>query len=165
MRRLIESAAAEEELTALEESNRETVASNIMVPSDEHRNRKPISQLFLWLGASATVVPLLLTWTLLGLGLSAMAVVTVLMVGYLISGLLIATASLAGKRSGLSTAVISRAVFGFWGNTVPLVFVTIARLVLVAISIATLAYLMDGVDSRLPSMTDPLIWNLAVNAN
>ena len=159
--RLIESAAAEEELTALEESNRETVASNIMVPSDEHRNRKPISQLFLWLGASATVVPLLLTWTLLGLGLSAMAVVTVLIVGYLISGLLIATASLAGKRSGLSTAVISRAVFGFWGNTVPLVFVTIARLVLVAISIATLAYLMDGVDSRLPSMTDPLIWNLA----
>jgi len=158
--RLIESSAAEEELTALEVADPETTPSNILVPSNEHRNRKPLSQLFVWLGASATVVPLLLTWTLIGFGLSAVAIVTDLVVGYLVAGLLIATASLAGKRSGLATSVISRAVFGFWGNTVPMVFVTIARWVLSAITIAVFLFLMTGIDQRIPSF-DTSLWSFA----
>lgn len=150
--KLLHAASAEEELTALEDqdqSTKDTAPSNLVVPSDEHRNRKPISQLLVWLGASAVVVPLLFTLTLVGLGLSAQTIAVDLVVGYLVSGAIIATAGLAGKRSGLSTATISRAVFGVWGNSFPLTFVTISRLVITAIVLAVFVMFADGVSPRL----------------
>lgn len=149
--RLLTAAAAEEEATAIEDKDAvdETGPANLVVPGDEHRNRKPISQLLVWLGASAVLTPMLFSLVLFGLGLSAQSVIVDLTVGYLASGALIATAALAGKRSGLSTAVISRAVFGVWGNSFPLSLLTISRLILSAVILALLPVFVDGLFSQL----------------
>ena len=146
---LLAAAAAEEELTALEESEKKSVAtlvateSNVLIPSDEHRNRGPLSQLWVWLGASATIVPVLLVWLLISLGLNATAITVSLVGGYLVSGLLIAVAAIAGKRSGLSTATISRSVFGVWGNSIPLTFAFFVRVVVAAILVSVFTLLMN----------------------
>lgn len=146
---LLAAAAAEEELTALEESEKKSVAtliaaeSNVLIPSDEHRNRGPLSQLWVWLGASATIVPALLVWLLISLGLDVTAVTVALVAGYLISGTLIAASAIAGKRSGLSTATISRSVFGVWGNSIPLSVNFLIRIVIAAIIVSIFTFFMD----------------------
>lgn len=148
--RLLNAASAEEEATALEDDSEiETGPSNLVVPSDEHRNRQPVSQLLVWIGASAVVAPLLLALSLFGFGLSTQSIALDLSVGYLVAGALIATSSLAGKRSGLSTPVISRAVFGVWGNSFPLSFLTVARLILSAVILAVFLFFTDGLSARL----------------
>ena len=139
---LLASAAAEEELTALEENEHtkteksEESSANTLIPSDEHRNRKPISQLLVWLGVSATVLPISLTWLLITFGLNANAIIVDLVVGYLIAGVVISTASLAGKRSGLATSIVSRAIFGVWGNAIPGTVVFISRIAVAAFLLA-----------------------------
>jgi purine-cytosine permease-like protein len=146
---LLAAAAAEEELTALEESEKKSVAtlvateSNVLIPSDEHRNRGPLSQLLVWLGASATIVPVLLVWLLISLGLNATAITVSLVAGYLVSGLLIAVAAIAGKRSGLSTATISRSVFGVWGNSIPLTISFVSRVTVAAILVSIFTFFMN----------------------
>ncbi len=147
--KLLAAAAAEEELTALEESEKKSVAtlvateSNVLIPSDEHRNRGPLSQLLVWLGASATIVPVLLVWLLISLGLNATAITVSLVGGYLVSGLLIAVAAIAGKRSGLSTATISRSVFGVWGNSIPLTISFVSRVAVAAILVSIFTFFMN----------------------
>lgn len=159
--RLLGAASAEEEATALEDDTIiATGPSNLVVPGDEHRNRKPVSQLLVWVGASAVVVPLLLALTFFGFGLSTQSIALDLGIGYLVSGALIATASLAGKRSGLSTPIISRAVFGVWGNSLPLTFISISRLLLGTVIIATLLFFTDGLFNQLPSL-DTVLADLA----
>ena len=165
---LLAAAAAEEELTALEETESKhnqliPTESNVLIPSDEHRNRGPLSQLWAWLGVSATVVPVVLVWVLVGMGLSATAIALVLLVGYLASGTLISVAALAGKRSGLSTAIISRSVFGVWGNSIPLTVVFISRLVITAIILGAFTFLMNGVDARLPEFSNVLASIAGIN--
>jgi len=146
---LLAAAAAEEELTALEESEKKSLAtlvateSNVLIPSDENRNRGPLSQLWVWLGASATIVPVLLVWLLISLGLNATAITVSLVGGYLVSGLLIAVAAIAGKRSGLSTATISRSVFGVWGNSIPLAISFVSRVAVAAILVSIFTFFMN----------------------
>ena len=159
---LLSSAAAEEEMTALEELDNESnthpedevdATSNTLIPSDEHRNKKPVSQLLVWLGVSATIVPVLLTWLLITFGLSANAVVADLVAGYFVAGTVIATASLAGKRSGLSTSIVSRAVFGVWGNAIPGTLVFIVRATIAALLVAFTALVINGTDASIPNLT------------
>ncbi len=165
--RLLAAAAAEEELTALEEIESKALpiepSSNVLIPSDEHRNRGPLSQLWVWLGLSATVVPVLLVYTLIGFGLSATAIAIVLAIGYLGSGTLIAVAAISGKRSGLSTAIISRSVFGVWGNSIPLAIVFLSRLVVTAVILGTFTFLLNGVEARLPEFGTVLVNIAGVN--
>lgn len=165
--RLLAAAAAEEELTALEEIESKALpiepSSNVLIPSDEHRNRGPLSQLWVWLGLSATVVPVLLVYTLVGFGLSATAIAIVLAIGYLSSGTLIAVAAISGKRSGLSTAIISRSVFGVWGNSIPLAIVFLSRLVVTAVILGTFTFLLNGVEARLPEFGTLVVNNAGVN--
>ncbi len=160
---LLASAAAEEEMTALEELEninvtdsveQEEAAGNILIPSDEHRNRKPLSQILVWLGVSATVVPVLLTWLLITFGLSANAVIADLVAGYFVAGTVIATASLAGKRSGLPTSIVSRAVYGVWGNAIPGTLVFVVRATVAALLIAFTALLINGTDPSIPNLTE-----------
>jgi purine-cytosine permease-like protein len=157
---LLVRAAAEEELTALEDAKQGPVQfvgeSNVQIPTDEHRNRKPISQFAAWLGLSAVVIPALLAFTLLELHIEFNAVILDLGIGYLIAGSLVSIASLAGKRSGLSTGTISRAIFGVWGNSVPLSFMLISRLLITALAAASFGLLFDGFDKRLPAFSSVL---------
>ena len=165
--RLLAAAAAEEELTALEEKETKALpiepSSNVLIPSDEHRNRGPLSQLWVWLGLAATVVPVLLVYTLIGFGLNATAVAIVLAVGYLGSGTLISVAAIAGKRSGLSTAIISRSVFGVWGTSIPLAVVFISRLVITAVILGAFTFLMNGLEARLPEFSTVLASFAGIN--
>jgi len=159
---LLAAAAAEEELTALEETESKQgelpihAESNVLIPSDENRNRGPLSQIWLWLGVSATIVPVLLVWTLVGIGLNATAVAVVLAAGYLASGTLMAVAAIAGKRSGLSTSIISRSAFGVWGNSIPQTVTFIARIALTAIIISSFTFFRAGMDTTLPNFQDSL---------
>ena len=151
---LIRGAAPEEELTALEEKPKpvqQAKPKNVAVPSEATRTRKPISQLIVWVGASSTVVPMVLAWALLGFGLSGTAMLFDLAIGYLIAGALVSMAALAGKRSGLATPVISRAIFGVWGNSIPLAVNVISRTLLTAMMIGSFLILTNGTDSRLPA--------------
>ena len=167
--RLLAAAAAEEELTALEELESKPSAildrtdSNVLIPSDEHRNRGPASQLFVWLGLSATIVPILLVWALIGFGLDEIAVSGALATGYLVSAIFIGVGAIAGKRSGLSTSIISRSVFGVWGNSIPLTVSLISRVAVTAIMIATFAFLMNGSNANLPSFSNSLTSLAGVN--
>jgi purine-cytosine permease-like protein len=156
---LLASAAAEEELTALEDSesisaaaSSEDASQNTIIPSDEHRNRKPLSQLLVWLGVSSTIVPMILTWLLISFGLSATAIVADLALGYFVAGVVIATASLAGKRSGLSTSIVTRAVFGVWGNAIPGTIVYVVRVVVAGLLLAFTGVLMNGTETGLPDL-------------
>ena len=166
---LLAAAAAEEELTALEETESKQSElpihseSNVLIPSDEHRNRGPLSQIWLWLGVSATIVPVLLVWTLIGMGLNVTAVAVVLAAGYLASGTLMAVAAIAGKRSGLSTSIISRSAFGVWGNSIPQTVTFIARIALTAIIIASFTLFRSGLDTKLPNFKDSLANVAGVN--
>jgi hypothetical protein len=157
---LLVRAAAEEELTALEDakqvSAKTSAESNVQVPTDENRDRKPASQFAAWLGLSAVAIPALLAWTLLQLNIEFNAVILDLAIGYLIAGSLVSIAALAGKRSGLSTGTISRAIFGVWGNSVPLSFVLISRLLITALAAASFGLLFDGFDDRLPAFSSVL---------
>lgn len=161
--KLLAAAAAEEELTALEELEIKPTAifdrsdSNVLIPSDEHRNRGPASQLFVWLGLSATIVPILLVWALIGFGLDEIAVLGALATGYLVSAIFIAVGAIAGKRSGLSTSIISRSVFGVWGNSIPLTVSLISRVAVTAIMLSTFAFLMNGSNANLPDFSNTLI--------
>ena len=156
---LLASAAAEEELTALEENEHtkaeksEESSANTLIPSDEHRNRKPISQLLVWLGVTATVLPISLTWLLITFGLSANAIVVDLVVGYLIAGLIISTASLAGKRSGLATSIVSRAIFGVWGNAIPGTVVFISRIAVASFLLAITVNISSAFELGLPDFS------------
>jgi purine-cytosine permease-like protein len=166
---LLAAAAAEEELTALEETESKQselsvpLESNVLIPSDEHRNRGPLSQIWAWLGVSATIVPVLLVWALVGMGLSATAVAVVLVAGYLASGTLIAVAAIAGKRSGFSTSIISRSAFGVWGNAIPQSFTFISRIALTAIIIASFTFFRNGLDDKLPNFQESLVNVAGVN--
>lgn len=155
--KLLAAAAAEEELTALEERESKTLliapSTNVLIPSDEHRNRGPLSQLWVWVGISATVIPIALVWALIGLGLNALAIALALSIGFLTSGILIAVAAISGKRSGLSTAIISRAVFGVWGNSIPLTVVYLSRVAITAVMLGGFTFLMNGAEARLPDFS------------
>ena len=146
---LIRGAAPEEELTALEEKPKpvqQVKPKNVAVPSEATRTRKPISQLIVWVGASSTVVPMVLAWALLGFGLSGITMLFDLTIGYLVAGALVSMAALAGKRSGLATPVISRAIFGVWGNSIPLAVHVISRALLTAMMIGSFLILTNGTD-------------------
>lgn len=155
---LLAAAAAEEELTALEEkqsdSGKESFESNVLIPSDENRNRGFGSQLLVWLGLSATLVPILLVFAMVSLGLSAPTISIVLSAGYLVSGALIALATLAGQRSGQSTGIIARAIFGVWGNSIPNSVMFISRVVIAALIFGTFSFLMNGVEARIPDFNN-----------
>ena len=165
---LLAAASAEEELTALEDlkekaSVPDEVSSNVTIPSDEHRDRKPLSQLFVWLGASATLVPIVLVAALIGFGLSATAILIDLLVGYLVAGVIIGAAALAGKRSGLSTSLISRAVFGVWGNSIPLTVLFVVRAAITALILSAFTFLLDGIEARLPEFDSVLVSVVGIN--
>lgn len=158
---LLAAASAEEELTALEDlkekpSAQEELPSNVTIPSDEHRDRKPLSQMFLWLGASATLLPIALVTALIGFGLSASAILIDLVVGYLLAGAITGMAALAGKRSGLPAAVISRAVFGVWGNSMPLTVLFFSRAAITALVLSAFTFLLNGLDNRIPAFDSVL---------
>jgi len=82
-------------------------------------NTKPIAQFWTWLAISTGVFPLGLGLILRNFNVTGVHALTAVVAGVLASGVLVSIGAVAGKRSGLSTLIVSRATFGVFGNLVP----------------------------------------------
>ena len=97
------------------------------VPKISRRSRAS-SQFWAWLGLGGSVLPLGLAWFVSKTEVSFSQAVVAIFLGALASGLVISVGSLAGKRSGLPTLLLSRAPFGVFANAAPASILTIIRL-------------------------------------
>jgi purine-cytosine permease-like protein len=72
-------------------------------------------------------LPLGLAWFVANIGISFSQAVLAIFLGALASALVISVGSLAGKRSGLPTLLLSRAAFGVYANAAPAAILTLVR--------------------------------------
>jgi NCS1 family nucleobase:cation symporter-1 len=117
---------------------------------DADRHGTPVGLFWIWFAANVSVLAVTYGGFLVifyGLNLWQAMVATV--VGVIVSFLLVGSVSLAGKRAGAPTLVLSRAPFGVAGNVLPTLvsYVTLVGFEIVSASLATLA--VQTVSSRL----------------
>ena len=83
---------------------------------------------WLWFATNSSVLSVAFGAALLSLGMSLRQAIVSALLGVAISFLPLGLGTLAGKRSGQPTMVVSRASFGLIGNVVPAVLAVIVRL-------------------------------------
>jgi NCS1 family nucleobase:cation symporter-1 len=118
----------------------ETHGIDAIPESDRHGS--PAGLFWIWFAANVSVLAVTYGGILVvfyGLNLWQAMVATV--VGVILSFLLVGSVSLAGKRAGAPTLVLSRAAFWVAGNALPTLvsYVTLVGFEIVAVSLATLA--------------------------
>ena len=104
---------------------------------------KPGSQFWAWFGISGSVVPVLLAALLAQLGFSFGQSAAAMFLGFVGSAVIISIGSLAGKRSGLPTSIISRAAFGVRGNLLVAIPLIMSRLFWVIAALVAAAVLAN----------------------
>ena len=104
---------------------------------------KPASQFWAWFGISGSVVPVLLAALLAQLGFSFGQSAAAMFLGFVGSAVIISVGSLAGKRSGLPTSLISRAAFGVRGNMLVAVPLIVSRVFWVVAALVAAAVLVN----------------------
>jgi len=142
---------AEEELTAIEEAFFEQQPAEVVIEEDPFvdfitqeepvveevalesapklsRRSRAISQFWAWLGFTGSVLPIIYASFLNGFDLSFAQLSLAVLLGLLASGAVISIGTLAGKRSGLPTLMLSRAAFGVHGNYLPGAILVLTRL-------------------------------------
>jgi purine-cytosine permease-like protein len=142
---------AEEELTAIEEAFFEQQPAEVVIEEDPFvdfitqdepvveevalesapklsRRSRAISQFWAWLGFTGSVLPIIYASFLNGFDLSFAQLSLAVVLGLLASGAVISIGTLAGKRSGLPTLMLSRAAFGVHGNYLPGAILVLTRL-------------------------------------
>ncbi|MCY7413746.1 MAG: cytosine permease, partial [Salinibacterium sp.] len=82
---------------------------------------------WLWFAANSSILSLALGATIFGLGVSLRQAIVAVLAGVALSFLPLGLATLAGKRSGQPTMVVSRATFGVMGNVVPAILALVTR--------------------------------------
>lgn len=96
-------------------------------PTDQRIGRA--SRLFwLWFAANSSVMSVAFGGALLSLGMSLRQAIVATLAGVAISFLPLGLGTLAGKRSGQPTMVVSRATFGLVGNVLPAILALVTRL-------------------------------------
>ena len=118
------------------------------------RRSSPVSQLFVWSSLTVGFASLMFGYLTVSLDLSALDKILALFGGLLISAAITATAAIAGKRSGLSTLVLSRAAFGVKGNLVAAIMQVLAKLTLGIALLFAVTALFDGVFVGAPVLTE-----------
>ena len=83
---------------------------------------------WLWFATNSSVLSVAFGAALLSLGMSLRQAIVSALLGVALSFLPLGLGTLAGKRSGQPTMVVSRASFGLIGNVVPAVLAVIVRL-------------------------------------
>ncbi|MEP6479150.1 MAG: cytosine permease, partial [Rhodoglobus sp.] len=83
---------------------------------------------WLWFAANSSVISLALGAVIFSLGISLRQAIVAALAGVAISFLPLGLGTLAGKRSGLPTMVVSRATFGLVGNILPALLALVTRL-------------------------------------
>ncbi|WP_209306395.1 cytosine permease, partial [Blastococcus sp. CT_GayMR19] len=94
----------------------------------EQRNGRALRLVWLWFGANGSALSVTVGALLLASGMSLRQGVVASLVGVGLSFLPLGLGTLAGKRSGMPTMVISRATFGLLGNVLPAVLAVVTRL-------------------------------------
>ncbi len=93
----------------------------------EQRVGRSARLFWLWFAANSSILSLALGATIFGLGMSLRQAIVAVLAGVALSFLPLGLTTLAGKRSGQPTMVVSRATFGLVGNVLPAVFVLATR--------------------------------------
>lgn len=117
---------------------------------------KATSQFWAWFGISGTALPVLIAALFARLGFSFGQSAAALALGFIGSAVIISVGSLAGKRSGLPTAVISRAAFGVVGNYLPALTLIFSRVFWVVAASLVGATLIGGVSPAVPAAGDSI---------
>lgn len=118
------------------------------------RRSSPVSQLFVWSSLTVGFASLVFGYLTISLNLTALDKVIALFGGLSISAAVTATAAIAGKRSGLSTLVLSRAAFGVKANIIAAIAQVLAKLTLgIALLFATTS-LFDSVFIGAPALSE-----------
>lgn len=87
------------------------------VPVTE-RNKRPSSQFFLWFGSNLTIADFALGFIPIELGLNLLYTIIALVIGTVAGGILLASMSIMGPRTGLPQMMIGRHAFGKSGGKV-----------------------------------------------
>ena len=83
---------------------------------------------WLWFASNSSIVAVAFGGVIFALGMSLRQAIVATLVGIALSFVPLGLATLAGKRSGQPTMVISRATFGVVGNVVPAIIGLVSRL-------------------------------------
>lgn len=94
----------------------------------EQRAGRSIRLFWLWFAVNSSVVSIALGAVILGLGVSLRQAVMATLLGVALSFLPLGLGTLAGKRSGQPTMVVSRSTFGTAGNVIPALVAVMTRL-------------------------------------
>ena len=111
-------------------------AVSILVPEEsgaeptptDRRVGRAARQFWLWFAANSSVVSLGFGGVLFSLGMSLRQAIIATLAGVVLSFIPLGLGTLAGKRSGQPTMVVSRATFGVYGNILPAVISLVTRL-------------------------------------
>lgn len=122
---------------------------------------------WLWFAANASVISLGLGATVFAIGMSLRQSIVAILVGVALSFIPLGLTTLAGKRSGQPTMIVSRASFGHRGNVLPAVLAVVTRvfwgavMLWLAASAVAIVLVGAGLDGGLPESMI-LILSLAV---
>lgn len=109
-------------------------------PTDRDYRAGRAARLFwLWFAANSSILSLALGAAIVTAGMSLRQSVVAVLAGTALSFLPLGLSTLAGKRSGQPTMVVSRATFGLVGNAVPAVLALVTRLFWGAVMLWALA--------------------------
>lgn len=125
-----------------------SAAADLEVAIDRDRSARSVSQLWPWLAITGGAAPILVAYLLSSMGLSTLQSISAIAIGFSLSGLTLAAGSLAGKRSGLPTLLLSRSAFGVYGNQLPGWLIGIQRLItpIALVAITLILLLPDSID-------------------
>jgi purine-cytosine permease-like protein len=93
----------------------------------DHRVGNAARMFWLWFATNSSILSLGLGATVFAIGLSLRQSIFAVAAGVLLSFLPLGLTTLAGKRSGQPTMVISRATFGVIGNVIPALLALVTR--------------------------------------
>jgi len=82
---------------------------------------------WLWFAANSSIVSVAFGAVLLGLGMSLRQTIIATLAGVVLSFVPLGIGTLAGRRSGQPTMIVSRATFGVRGNIVPAIIALVSR--------------------------------------
>ncbi|HEX4442103.1 MAG TPA: cytosine permease [Galbitalea sp.] len=117
-------------------SPRELVAPKVVPAESVGLEPTPLEQrvgrsarlFWLWFAANSSIVAIVFGTVIFALGVSLRQAIVATLAGVALSFIPLGLGTLAGKRSGQPTMVISRATFGVVGNTLPALIALFSRL-------------------------------------
>ena len=94
----------------------------------DHRVGRAARLFWLWFAANSSILSLGLGAAIFAVGMSLRQSIVAVLAGVALSFIPLGLSTLAGKRSGQPTMVVSRATFGLVGNVVPALLALVTRL-------------------------------------